>query len=191
MSQATIDLEEQPLVGKLRSTSTASNMSPLQVYTTLVGDADNHTFDDSIYQNVVAGQRKASIYYLLSGFAFFGLVATQIVLCLGIAVGAQLGLTMDEITIMAAVNTGVAASIGVLKGLGLPEKKAVERRKLTKLAEHIRYTTRKLRAGISLDAAQEADEVLKMQNETEDDGQVLQQAGDAAKAVPDPNNEKK
>ncbi|KAK3059992.1 hypothetical protein LTR53_020252, partial [Teratosphaeriaceae sp. CCFEE 6253] len=98
---------------------------PLYVYQTLIGDvhSTHSADDDSLYADVVNRERKAKVYTVISGFAIGILIAAQIVLCLGIAIGAQLTLTMNEITILAGVNTGVAAGIAVLKGLGLPEKK--------------------------------------------------------------------
>ena len=93
------------------------------------------------------------------------MIAAQIILCLGISIGAQMHLTRDTISILAAVNTGVAAVIGVLKGLGLPEKKAVERNALRKAADKVRTTTRKLMSGVHLDAVKAADEVMRMEEE--------------------------
>lgn len=93
----------------------------------------------------------------------FTMLAAQIILCLGITIGAQLHYTRDTISILAGINTGVAATIGVLKGLGLPEKKAVERNALRKTAERIRQTTRKLQSGFAVDVVMEADEVMKME----------------------------
>ena len=91
---------------------------------------------------------------------------------------------MNTITILAGVNTGVAASIAVLKGLGLPEKKIVERHKLNKILEKIRYTTRRIQAGLEVDAAQEADDVFKAHDEVEDEAMVLPNVGDASAPVP-------
>jgi hypothetical protein len=82
---------------------------------------------------------------------------------------------------LAAVNTGVAATIGVLKALGLPDKKAVERRKLQQLADRIRTTTRKLRAGLGVDVVSKADEVRKTYEQTEDEAQS--QAADISPAA--------
>ena len=85
-----------------------------------------------------------------------------------------------QISVLAAVNTGVAATIAVLKGLGLPEKKAVERHRLLKVMERIRFTTRKLRAGLAVDVEKEAAEVVKMHEDAEDEAQVLLNSGDLA-----------
>ncbi|KAK5120672.1 hypothetical protein LTR85_006030 [Meristemomyces frigidus] len=185
-----IDIEKQQLVTETEVSPTSpsgpNRRDSLYVYQTLVGDVSaNHGPDDgSLYHEIVSRQRKATFLFFLSGFAFAFFIMAQIVLCLGIAVGAQLSLTMNQITILATVNTGVAAAIAVLKGLGLPEKMAIERRKLEKIAERIRFTTRRLKAGLTIDAAQEADEVKKMQDEAEDEAQILQHAGDASAAVP-------
>lgn len=91
--------------------------------------------------------------------------------CLGIVIGAQRGWKKDDISTLAAVNTGVAATIGVVKALSLPDKKGIECRKLRILVDRIRVTTRKLRAGIDVDAALEADEVRKEYQQTEEEAQ--------------------
>ena len=74
------------------------------------------------------------------------------------------------------MNTSVAATIGVLKALGLPDKQALERRKLQYLADRIRLTIRKLKAGIEVDVVAEADDVRKVYRQTE--GDALLEAGD-------------
>jgi len=190
MAYHTVDLEKQQQLITTAETSPASPSSspksPLAIYQTLVGDvsAKSSQDDDSLYHDVVVRERRAKRYYILSGLAFALCVLAQIVLCLGIAIGAQVGLSKNAISILAGVNTGVAAGIAVMKGLGLPEKMAIERRKLQKVAEKIRFTTRRLKAGLAVDAAQEADAVMKMEEEAEDEAQVLQQVGDAAAAMP-------
>lgn len=100
------------------------------------------------------------------------MIAAQIILCLGITIGAQMQLSNDQISILAGVNTGVAATIGVLKGLGLPEKKAVERNALRKAAEKIRATTRKLMSGVPVDPVKAADEVMQMEAEAVENAHV-------------------
>lgn len=184
-----IDLEKQALVTETELSPTSptdTKRSSLYIYQTLVGDitAKPGQDDDSIYHDVVRRERKAKRWFFVSGAAFAFFILAQIVLCMGIAIGAQLSLSANQITVLATVNTGVAAAIAVLKSLGLPEKMAVERRKLEKVAERIRYTTRRLKAGLTIDAAQEADEIKKMQDEAEDEAQILQKAGDASAAVP-------
>ncbi|KAK3070899.1 hypothetical protein LTR53_009644 [Teratosphaeriaceae sp. CCFEE 6253] len=185
-----VDIEKQPLVAAKGSpaSSTKSTVKgdPLYVYQTLIGDVHSaHSADDdSLYADVVKRERKAKLYTVISGFAVGILIAAQIVLCLGIAIGAQLTLTMNEITILAGVNTGVAAGIAVLKGLGLPEKKIVERHKLRKLAEKIRFTTRRIQAGLDVDAAKEAEEAFRAHDEVEDEAMVLPNVGDPAAPLP-------
>ena len=110
-------------------------------------------------------------------------IAAQIILCLGIAIGAR-HFRKETISILAAINTGVAASIGVLKALGLPDKKAVERRKLQQLADRIRTTTRKLRAGFDVDALAEADVARQTYEQTEEEAH-LATAGIPVKAPSD------
>ncbi|KAK5710134.1 hypothetical protein LTR17_019137 [Elasticomyces elasticus] len=190
MAMQDADLEKQPFIeAKEITPSTTNNFTKrdsLYVYKTLVGDvhAPNGTRDDSVYSDILKRERRARLYAIVSGFAFGILVAAQIILCLGIAIGAQLSLTMNEITILAGVNTGVAASIAVLKGLGMPEKKIVERHKLRKLAEKIRFTTRRLQAGLEVDVAKEAEEAFRAHDEVEDEAMVLPNVADAAAPLP-------
>jgi hypothetical protein len=66
---------------------------------------------------------------------------------------------MDNISQLASVNTGIAVGIAVLKGFGLPEKKGMERMTLGKLTARVRQTTRKLKAGMDVDASKEAEDV--------------------------------
>ena len=73
---------------------------------------------------------------------------------------------------MAAINTLVAATIGVLKGLGLPDKKDIERTKLQRLIERIKMTTKKYRIGIDVDANTEAADLRKILEETEDSAEI-------------------
>lgn len=190
MSFRDVDLEKQPFVKatELSPTVTSSPKSALFVYQTLVGDvtATSDPSDDSLYHEVTARERKVKIWFMLSGLAFGFCILAQIILCLGIAIGAQIGLDNDQISILAAVNTGVAATIAVLKGLGLPDKLAVERRKLQKIAERIRFTTRMLKAGLTVDAEKEAKDLEKMQEECEDEAHVSQVIGSASAAVPTP-----
>lgn len=188
MATHEIDLEKQPMITttSVESPTAYHNtpQTPLDVYQILVGDisAKPSIHNDDLYHNVVHEQRRVSFWYLVSAFGFGACIAMQIILCLGIAAGAQLGLTMDQITILASVNTGVATVIAGLKGLGLPEKKAVERRRLQKLAEKIRFTTRKLKAGLKVDAVAEAEDVRKTIDEAEDDAEIVQKL--AAMAAP-------
>lgn len=196
MAHHDIDLEKQPLATTTETsptpTTSHANQDPLQMYQILVGDihAPPNAQDDSLYHDIRAAERKATLYTYLTGFMFAVLVATQIVLCLGIAIGAQTGLTTMTISILAGVNTGVAAGIAVLKGLGLPEKKIVERHKLSKLAEKIRFTTRRLQAGLNIDAAKEAEDVIKAHDEVEDEALVVPNVGDASAPVPKDSGKK-
>ena len=77
-------------------------------------------------------------------------------------------LSKDQISILAGVNTGVAATIGVLKGLGLPDKKNAERNALQKIIDKIRTTTRKLKAGLEVDAEKEAEAVRNLYDQSEE-----------------------
>ncbi|KAK5107711.1 hypothetical protein LTR62_000733 [Meristemomyces frigidus] len=196
MTTHLIDLEKQPVYSAIEASESpvhaTSAKDPLLVYQVLVGDvyAPNDSKDDSVYHNIVYKERRSRFMALLTGVLFGILVATQIVLCLGIAIGAQTGVKMLTISILAGVNTGVAASIAVLKGLGLPEKKIVEMHKLGKLAEKIRFTTRRLKAGLDVDAAAAADEAVKAVDEVEDEAIVLPNVGDAKAKVPTPDDSK-
>ena len=179
MASQDVDLEKQPFmksspIPASRTSNRDSTATPLVLYQTLVGDvsAKVDPNDDSLYHEVVAGAYHAKRAYFLYGAGFFLAVVAQIVLCLGIAAGAQFGLSMNAITIMASVNTGVAASIAAMKALGVPEKQAVERHRLEKIADRIRFTTRKLRAGLVIDAAKEAEDVRKLHEEAEDDAEL-------------------
>ena len=187
MAYQQIDLEKQPLVTATPTTpttpstsKTSTNDNALATYQILVGDVNSTKNDDSLYHDLLTQETEAKRYSFLSGLLFFACIAAQILLCLSIAVGAQLGLNNMQISVLAAVNTGVAATIAVLKGLGLPEKKAVERHRLLKVMERIRFTTRKLRAGLVVDAEKEAAEVVKMHEDAEDQAQVLLNSGDLA-----------
>jgi hypothetical protein len=196
MAMHEMDVEKGPLATMTEmspSTSEATKPNSLYVYQTLVGDisSPNLAKDGSLYDDIVHREHKARYWVLLTALGFGILVATQIVLCLGIAIGAQTGLGKDTISILAGVNTGVAAGIAVLKGLGLPEKKIVEKHKLEKLAEKIRFTTRRIKAGLDVDAAKEADDALKAHEEVEDEALVLPNVGDASAPVPKPTEEKK
>ncbi|KAH8892946.1 hypothetical protein GQ53DRAFT_822448 [Thozetella sp. PMI_491] len=173
----TVDLEHTPtLTTTISSPSSEKRLSQLQTYQLLVGDISatesQSPNDESIYHAVVTEERKASVLSRSTGALFFLMVMAQIALCLGIAIGAQLGLNNNQVTILAGVNTGAAATIGILKGLGLPEKAALERQRLRKIAERIRLTTRKLKAGIDIDALKEADEVQRLEDEARDDAQI-------------------
>jgi hypothetical protein len=201
MAPQEIDLEKQPLYNETEISSptspsrpkdTTNRQSQLNIYQALVGDVyakpTPGLLDDSLYHEVVTRERFAKRHYMVSAFAFGLCVLAQIVLCLGITVGSQLGLKMYQITILAAVNTGVAAAIAVLKGLGLPEKKGVEKHKLEKIAEKIRFTTRKLKAGLTIDAVKEAEDAVKQHEDVEDEAQVVMNAGDAASYLPSPKS---
>uniref|UniRef100_A0A8H7N1X0 SMODS and SLOG-associating 2TM effector domain-containing protein n=1 Tax=Bionectria ochroleuca TaxID=29856 RepID=A0A8H7N1X0_BIOOC len=96
----------------------------------------------------------------------------QIGLYLSIAIGAQLGLTNKQISILAGVNTGVAAIISILKGLGLLEKAILERQRLRKVAERIHLTIRKLKVGIDVNTVKEADEVQILEDTARDNTQI-------------------
>lgn len=101
-----------------------------------------------------------------------------------------MGFHKDLISVLAAINTSIAAAIAALKALGLPEKKAIEHHKLSKMAESIRYTTRKLKAGLSVDAVAEADAMQKGQDDVEDEAQIVIAAGTFANGLP-PKGESK
>ncbi|TKA72378.1 hypothetical protein B0A55_06547 [Friedmanniomyces simplex] len=188
MAMQNIDLEKQPMVEarEISPSTKTSRKDSLYVYQTLIGDVHSPpgSSDDSLYHGVLKRERKAQLWTLLSGIAISFLIAAQIILCLGITIGAQVGLTKLQISILAGVNTGVAASIAVLKGLGLPEKKIVERHKLQKLAEKIRYTTRRIQAGLDVDAAKEAEDAFRAHDEVEDEAMVLPNVADVGVLLP-------
>ena len=160
--------------------------SVLSQYQILFGDVDAPPSPtaECFYQEMVTQERHARQQYYISGFFFFFFVALQIILCLGITIGAQMGLTMDQISIMAGVNTAVAATIATLKGLGLPEKKGIERNKLHGIVERIKLTTKKIKAGLEVDVKAEIDEVRVLHDTTEDNAQVtFADVGAAAKGA--------
>ena len=187
MSYTDRDLESQPMIGAtpLSPYSTRS-LSALDQYQLLVGNVDKavDANDDSLYHTVMVKERQAKVWYFVTAVLMYFAISAQIILCLGIAVGAQLYLSKNEISGLAAINTGVAATIGVLKALGLPDKKGVERQKLQSLAARIRLTTRKLRAGITVDAVDEAEKVQETYDQTEEEAHFktadFQAAGTAA-----------
>lgn len=89
------------------------------------------------------------------------------------------------ISVLAAINTLVAAGIAALKGLGLPEKRAMERHQLCKIIDRIEYTTRRLQAGLDVDAEKEAEAARTLDEETEDQAELFQNVGDASTLVPE------
>lgn len=168
------DLEKQPMMTAIPvSPNSPRSISALESYQILVGDIDKpiDMNDDSLYHAIITEERRSKHWYIVTAILIYTAIAAQVILCLGIVVGAQRNLGNDEISILAAVNTAVAATIGVLKALGLPDKKSIERRKLQHLAERIRLTTRKLKAGLIVDASEEADAVRKTYEQTEEEAQ--------------------
>lgn len=101
------------------------------------------------------------------------------------SVGAQLSFSANLISILAAINTLVAAGIAALKALGLPEKKALERHKLRKIIDKIQYTTRRMQAGLDVDAEKEVESVRQMDEECEDQAELFQTVGEASSLVPE------
>jgi hypothetical protein len=173
-----LDLEREPMIltPSESPTSDSYRLSSLQKYQVLAGDISapepTNPHDESLYQTILAEKRRATLWFYITSILFFLMIAVQIVLCLGIAIGAQLSMGNGMISILAGVNTGVAATIGVLKGLGLPEKKAIQRRRLAKAAEKIRFTTRKLRAGLPVNVVGEVEAVQRLEEEAVDSGHV-------------------
>lgn len=190
MSRQEIDIEKTAAMPTMTEVSSPlmlddKRASVLSQYQILFGDVDAPPSPTAacFYQEIVTEERKARHYYYISGFFFFFFVALQIILCLSIAIGAQLGLTLNQISIMAGVNTAVAATIATLKGLGLPEKKAIERNKLHEIVERIKLTTKKLKAGLDVDVKAEIDEVRQLHDTAEDNAQItFTDVGVAAKA---------
>ena len=175
MASQEIDLEKNQITVDTTIVSPSkSPLSPLQTYQLIVGDinAPEDPNDENIYQSVLHQGRKAKFWFFFSGAVFYLMIALQIFFCLSIAVGAQLNLTRDTISILAAVNTGVAAVIGVLKGLGLPEKKGLERYQLQKIAQKIRLTTKKLKAGFEVDVTTEIEDVRNTYEKAEDEAMI-------------------
>lgn len=150
--------------------------SQLEQYQILVGNVDAPPSpveaNQDLYHELVARERKATRLFWFTGILFFTAVAAQIALCLGIAVGAQMGFSNDSISVLAAINTFIAATIAMLKGLGLPEKKGVERTKLQRLIARIRTTTKKYRIGIEVDANTEANDLRTIYEEAQDAAEV-------------------
>lgn len=70
-----------------------------------------------------------------------------------------MGVTNNMISILAGVNTLVAAGIAALKALSLPDRKAAERLRLRQILERVEYTTRRLRAGLKVDVEKEAEDI--------------------------------
>lgn len=191
MADLDVDIEKAPMTTVTSSACTdhsdikdspppekekPKDLHPLQTFQTLIGDITSppsaNPNDESVYHTIIALEKKAKNQFHLTGALFFTTVSLQILLCLMITIGAQVGLSRESISIFAGVNTGVAALTGVLKGLGLPDKKGVERNRLTRAAERIRATTRKLRAGIEVDAAAEAEEIIKLHDQAADEGHM-------------------
>lgn len=188
MSYTDRDLESQPMiaVAPFSPPYSAKSLSALDQYQLLVGSTDKtiDANDDSLYHTIMIKERQSKIWYYVTAILMYVAISAQIILCLGISVGAQLYLSKNEITGLAAINTGVAATIGILKALGLPDKKGVERRKLQSLAARIRLTTRKLRAGLTVDVVGEAEKDQESYDQTEEEAHFkaadFQAAGTAA-----------
>ena len=185
MSYQQIDREKDATTATMTPifSTPSQTRSVLQKYQLLVGDinAPADPNNDSLYAEIHHEERKATTWFFISGSTFFFCIFAQIILCLGIAVGAQFGLSRNQISELAAVNTAVAAVIAVLKGLSLPDKLGVERRKLQKIQDRIRRTTRKLRAGLNVDVDVEAEVVTRMYEEAEDESHIL--VGEVGNAV--------
>lgn len=61
----------------------------------------------------------------------------------------------------------------------------MERHKLRKVIDRIEYTTRRLQAGLEVDAEKEVEDVRRLDEETEDQAELFQNVGDAALLVPE------
>jgi len=190
MAFTKIDVEKMPLVAEsVIGGPTTKAPSQLKIYQALIGDIDAPApvgkRNISFYHQVVARENKATRWYWITGLTFSTCVAAQIVFCLSISVGVQVGFSNNLISVLAAVNTLVAAAIAALKGLGLPEKKAIERHQLRKVVDQVEYTTRRLQAGLSVDAEKEAEAARRMDDEGEDHAELFRNVGDAAELVPE------
>nr|OQO25939.1 hypothetical protein B0A51_06077 [Rachicladosporium sp. CCFEE 5018] len=164
--------------------SPSSKLPPLQLYQALVGNVDSPpSRRPHLYHSVQNLERKTHRLYWVTGLLFACLIALQMIFCLIIAIGAQLNLPRNAISITAGINTLVAAGIATLKGLGLPEKKAVERYKLKRILDEVEFTTRRLQAGLNVDVEAKVAEMRTMQEKTEDEGRVIFQGADVAAAL--------
>ena len=169
-----------------------TTLPPLQMYQMLVGDVDKPSGpnDDSLYCEIQTNERKAFHIWVITSLCFGILILVQVVLCLGIAIGAtasdsNLQISRITISVLAGTNTGVATLIGILKALGLPDKKGLERRKWQKLAEQIRHTTRRLKIGLHVDVEKAAGDVMKAYDTDADEEATLgaaEKLGNAAGA---------
>lgn len=181
--------EKMPLVTETPIDCPPQQLPALKVYQALVGDIDTEpargTRHPSFYHQISSLESRAKFWYWTSGLTFFFLVTAQIVFCLSISIGAQMGFSMNAISIAAGINTLVAAGVAALKGLGLPEKKAIERYQLRKIMEQVEFTTRRLQAGLIVDAEKAAEEARNLQRDVEDQAQVFQKVGDSALLVPE------
>ena len=135
----------------------------------LVGDVKKPmtASSDNLYHKIITEERKAKNVYFITAVITYTAIAAQVILCLCNVIGAQAELSRNRSSNLAAVNNGVAGTIGVFKGLGLPDKKAVERGKLQKVAEKARTMTRKLRGGLEVAPAQEVEGVREMYEQAE------------------------
>ncbi|KAK6432779.1 hypothetical protein LTR95_011048 [Oleoguttula sp. CCFEE 5521] len=164
--------------------SGSSKLPPLQLYQALIGNVDSPpSRRPHLYHSVQTLERKAHRLYWTTGLLFALLIALQMIFCLIIAIGAQLNLPRGAISITAGINTLVAAGIATLKGLGLPEKKAVERCKLKRILEEVEFTTRRLQAGLNVDVEAKVGEMRTIQGTTEDEGRVIFHGADLAAAL--------
>ena len=173
-----MDLEKGPVITETPvSSPTSPNGSPMSAvntYQLLVGDIDAPDSGNcsTLYHRILSEERSANRAYIITAILMYASIAAQVILCLGIVIGSQQNIGNTKISVLAAVNTAVAACIGVLKALGLPDKKAAQRRQLQKVAERIRDTTRKLRAGFEIDVTREADTARDVYEQIEDEAQM-------------------
>lgn len=146
--------------------------SNLSIYQDAVGDIDAPSPNPGLYHSIVADEHCARRNYWISAMVFFTLVATQVCLCLGITVGAQMDLARSTISELAAINTAVAATIAVMKGFAMPVKKNVERQRLKGLIERIKAITSMIKAGEDVDVRSEAEMVRRVYESAQDGGRM-------------------
>lgn len=145
----------------------------LQIYQDMIGDINAPSPSPGLYHEIIAKEHQTTQRYWVSAISFCTLVASQVILCLGITVGAQMRLARSTISELAAINTAVAASIAVMKGFGMPEKKNTERARLRSLIERIKFTTGRLRAGVGdVDVEAEVEVVKKVFESAMDGGRI-------------------
>ncbi|KAJ8119790.1 hypothetical protein ONZ43_g3339 [Nemania bipapillata] len=96
-------------------------------------------FKDGLYNDVLFKKTKFTYYYHAVSVIAWGLMLTQLALSAVLtALGAMSRDNGTPITIIAAINTGIAGILALLHNSGLPDRYRWDRNEFYKLEEHIK-----------------------------------------------------